>query len=132
MSVKIDQAFISTFINAGFGLPIAHENFAYSPEPDTAYVQIRTLDNDITGWGLSQTNVTDGIFRALLHYPAGSGAIAAKTKADEIFAAFPIGSEITYGGVNVTIRTHNRQPGVSENGWYKIIVDIGYWAALER
>ena len=132
MSVKIDQAFVSTFINADLGLPIAHENLPYEPEPESAFVQIRTLDNDITGWGLSETNVTDGIFRALLFYPANSGAIAAKTKADEIFSAFPIGSQISYGGLNVTIRTHNRQPGVSESGWYKIIVDIGYWAALER
>lgn len=131
MSVKIDQAFVDAFIKGDFGLPIAHENADYTPGSDP-WVKLRTLPNDITPATLVGTNETDGVFRAILHYPAGSGAIVAKQKADEILAAFGVGAQVCYGGQCSTITNQYRQPGVVEDGWYRVVITIGYRAFIKR
>lgn len=132
MSVKIDQAFISEFISGSFGLPIAHENLPYTPTTGTAYAYIKNLPNDITGYSLSDSNLTDGVFRIYLNYPVNTGAIVAKTKADQIMDYFRIGSEVEYQGVSATIRSVQRQPGAIEGNWYQLIVDVFYVSKLER
>ena len=130
--VKIDQAFVSSFIAGGFGLEIAHENLAYEPTTGTPYAQITTLQNDVTGYDLSSRDLTDGVFRVILNHPAGSGAIVPKQKADEILNAYPIGSLVSYEGQAATIQSQQRQPGVAEAGWYSIVITLGYRAKLLR
>ncbi len=130
--VKIDQAFVSSFIAGDFGLEVAHENQPFSPTTGTEYAELRTLANDVTAYDLSTRDITDGVFRVILRYPANSGAIAAKTKADEIFSAYPIGSLVTYEGQAATIISQQRQPGVSEDGWYSLVLTLGYRAKLQR
>lgn len=132
MSAKIDQALISRFIAGSFGLPIAHENSPYSPVPGTAYAELLVLQNDTTPATLKHSNETDGVFRVLLHYPADTGAIAAKLMADTIFAQFKVGQRLTYSGVTLTITGNQRQPGYSENGWYKVVLTTPYRAFIAR
>jgi hypothetical protein len=132
MSVKIDQALVSAFIAGGFGLSIAHENAPFEPAGQTPYAEIKVLQNDITAGTLSDTNDTDGVFRVLLNYPINTGAIAAKSKADQIFAVFKIGQRFSYGGVTLTILSNQRQPGIAEDGWYKLVLTMPYRAAIER
>lgn len=130
--IEIDQALLTAFIGGGFGLPVAHENLSYSPAPGTAYAEVLVLQNDITALTLKHSNETDGVFRVLLNYPADTGAVAAKTKADEIFEVFKIGERLTYGGVTLTIRSNQRQPGVNEDGWYKLVLTMPYRALVPR
>ena len=132
MSLKIDQAFVSEFINGAFGLPIAHENLPYTPTTNIAYAQLKNLPNDITGYSLNDTNLTDGVFRIYLNYPVNTGSIQAKTKAHQIMDYFRIGSKVDYQGQSATIRAVQRQPGAMEGNWYQLIVDIFYVAKLER
>jgi hypothetical protein len=132
MSVKIDQALVSRFIAGAFGLPIAHENAPYTPTAQTAYAEINVLQNDTTAGTLNDTNDTDGVFRVILRYPINVGAIAAKTKADQIFASFRIGQRLIYEGVELTILGNQRQPGVAEDGWYVLVLTMPYRAAIER
>jgi hypothetical protein len=132
MSVKIDQALISAFIDASFGLPIAHENGTYDPQPGTDYAELLVLQNNITPLNLSSSNETDGIFRVILRYPAGELAITSKTMADTIFANFGIGQRLSYSGVKVTIMSNQRGPGVNEDSWYKMVLTMSYRAFLAR
>lgn len=132
MSIKIDQALLTAFIDGAFGLPIAHENIHYDPAPGTAYAEILILQNDTTPANLKSSNETDGIFRVILRYPVNKGAVPAKTKADEIFAAYKIGQRLTYSGVALTITGNQRQPGVAEDGWYKLVLSMSYRAFLSR
>ena len=78
MSVKIDQAFIQSYIDGSFGLPIAYENSPYSPIAGTAYAELRNITNPIEANSITDTNETTGIFRVVVRYPADSGAITAK------------------------------------------------------
>jgi hypothetical protein len=130
--VAIDQALISAFISGAFGLPIAHENIDYAPTAGTAYAELLVLQNDVTPATLANSNDTDGVFRVILRYPANSGAVAAKVKADAIFNVFAIGQRLTYSGVTVTVLRNSRQPGVAEEGWYTLVLDMPYRANIVR
>jgi hypothetical protein len=130
--LKVDQAFVYTFVNEDFGLPIAHENLPFKPTKGTAYAEILVIQNDATAYSLNDSNETDGIFRVILRYPADKGAIPAKTMADSIFSAFGVGARVCYQGDCVTVTSHSRQTGVSEDGWYKLVLTLRYKAFLGR
>lgn len=130
--VKIDQAFISEFIAGDFGLPIAHENLPYDSTDGLAYAEISVLQNNRTPLTLNSSDQTDGIFQVILRYTSNSGAIVAKVKADEILNYFRFGKTFYYGGVGVKTTALQRQPGINENGWYKIILTITYTAIITR
>lgn len=132
MTIEIDQALIQTFVNGAFGLPIAHENQQYTPTAGTAYVEIRVLQNDATPFTLKDSDETDGVFRVRLFYPADTGAVNAKSKADEIFATYKIGTRLTYNNVSLTVMSNQRQPGLAEDGWYQLVLTINYRAYVAR
>jgi hypothetical protein len=132
MSIKIDQALITQFIAGSFGIGVAHENLPFQPVGQAPYAEINVLQNDATPGTLNDTNDTDGVFRVILRYPFNTGAVAAKQKASEIFAAFKVGQRLTYEGVRLTILGNQRQPGVAEDGWYVLVLTMPYRAAIER
>lgn len=129
--LKIDQALVQRFTSGGFGLPIAHENAPYTPTGQP-YAELLVLQNDRTPFSLADSDETDGVFRVILRYPVNGGAVAIKTKADEIFAAFKIGQRLTYSGQTLTIVSQQRQPGVPEEGWFKLLLTMAYRANIER
>ena len=132
MSLKIDQAFVNSFINGSFGLETDYQNLPYTPTAQTAFAELNNLPNEISPLSLKDSNETNGIFRITLRYAADTGAIAAKTKAEEIMAYYEIGSTVTYSGQSATITRVQRQAGFNEDGWYTIIVDITYRAFITR
>ena len=59
MSLKIDQAFIESFINANFGLEIAYQNLPYEPTANIPYAELLNIPNDITALDpVSYTHLT--------------------------------------------------------------------------
>ena len=132
MSIKIDQAFIKAFIDAAFGLPIAHDNLPYVPVAGTAYAELLMLPNSIEAQSLADLNETSGIFRVILRYPVNVGSIGAKTMADAIMAEFPIGSKVTYDNQSAQVTKVHRQPGYPEDGWFKLVITVRYLAFIVR
>ena len=130
--VRIDQAFISDFIAAQFGLPIAYENSDYSPSNGQDYAEIKLLANDTTARSLADSNQTDGVFRVVLRTPASRGSIALKTKATEIYRHYAIGKRLTYDGITVTVVGHNIQPGLVIDGWFVLVTDMRYRCFFNR
>ena len=130
MSVKIDQAFIDAFIDGDFGLSIAHENTDFQPTAGTEYVELINIPNNVTALTLNGDSETDGIFRVIMRYPSNTGSVNAKLKADEILSVFSIGADVCYSGQCAIIRTTSRAVGTSEDGWYKIILTISYYAEI--
>ena len=130
--IKIDQAFTQAFLSGSFGLPIAHENDNYEPIAGTPYAEIYLIPNDITPATLADSDETDGIFRINLRYPSDTYSIIAKTKADEIFSLFKIGTRLSYDGQKVTITGQSRGRGINEGGWYVLPLSIAYRAFLPR
>jgi hypothetical protein len=132
MSLKIDQAFVQSFIDGSFGLPVDYENMPYTPVSGTAFAELIHLPNPIDSLTFADMNETSGIFRIILRYPADGGAIAAKTKAEAIMAHYPIGSSVAYSGQSATIRSVDRQAGVVEDAWYTLVVSIRYISFITR
>lgn len=128
----IDQALIKAAIDAELGIDLAHENLSYKPKTGVPFAELKIIQNDVTGYSLANDNQTDGIFQFLLHYPANSGAVAAKAKADQFLAVFGIGQRITRDGVTVTIQRHNRMEPTIDSGWYKLPVRIFFRSFLTR
>jgi hypothetical protein len=131
MSVKIDQALVEHFRLGAFGLPVAYENQPFSPS-NCAWASVRVLPNDVTPYSLDDCDETDGIFQVILNYPTDVGAVEPKAKADEVFSHYAIGSRVSYAGQSLTINRHQRQPGLAEDGWYRLVLSIGYIAFIER
>ena len=132
MSIKIDQAFVQSFIDGSFGLPVDYENMPYTPVSGTAFAELIHLPNPIDSLTFADMNETSGIFRIILRYPADGGAIPAKTKAEAIMAHYPIGSSVAYSGQSATIRSVDRQAGVVEDAWYTLVVSIRYISFITR
>jgi hypothetical protein len=132
MSVKIDQALILHFVGGDFGIDAAYENQPYTPRQGVPYAEVSVLQNDITPVDLHYNNETDGTFRVVLRYPINTGAVAAKEMADQIFAHFAIGEQLSFDGQDLLITSHHRMSGASEQGLYKIVLTIGYQAYILR
>jgi hypothetical protein len=132
VSIKIDQAFIQSFIDGAYGLETAYQNQPYTPTAGTPYAQLLNIPNDITALDLKDTNETDGLFRIILRYPVDSGAFAAKNQAETIMADYSIGSSVSYSGQSARITAVNRQQGVVEESWYVTLITISYRAFIPR
>lgn len=132
MSQNIDKALIQSFIDGAFGLSIAHDNVAFEPTSQEAYAEIRVLPSKIEANTYKDLNQTSGIFRVILRHPLLKGSVGAKAKAEEIMAHYKIGSAVSFGGQSVRIKSVQRQPGFHEEGWYKTVIDIHYYAFIAR
>jgi hypothetical protein len=132
--LKIEQAFLLSWLNdnAEFSLPTAYENKDYKPTLQTAYAQIINLPNPLDPLSFKDSDETSGIFRIILRYPINESAIIAKTKAQEILDAYKIGTIVSYLGQSGIIRKTMRQNGAPEDGWYKTVLSLEYFAIITR
>lgn len=127
--LQIEQAFASDFIAQAFGLPIAHENANYEPTQGTPWVGLRVFQNALSAGDLSadaEVTETSGLFQFSLHYPQGKGAITAKTQAQTIFAAYPVGRRISYGGETVKVTGYQLFDATPRDGWFVVVGRITY------
>jgi hypothetical protein len=113
-------------------LPTAYENKDYTPVPQTAYAEIINLPNPVDPLSYSDSDETSGIFRIILRYPVNQSAIISKTKAQEIIDYYKIGTIVSYSNQSAIIRKTTRQKGAPENGWYKTVVSLQYFAIITR
>lgn len=132
MTIKIDQALTQWFLAGNFGLPIAHENQTYTPAGQSPWCEIRVIPNDVTAATIRHSSETDGVFRVILRYPQGTGAIAAKQKADQILAHFRLGTRLSFDGQRVNLTSTKRDQGVADDGWYSLVLTVGYRVFLTR
>lgn len=130
--LAVDQALTSDFIAQAFGLPIAHENSDYKPTAGTPFVRITNFPADVRAVGLADTDVITGAFQFVLYYAEGKGAIAAKTMAQTIFDAYPVGRELTYSAQTIRVTGQERPSAFPEDGWYKVRGLIYYEGRVSR
>ncbi len=147
MSIKIDQAFINAVMTGGLALDVVHENglhsvwsgSAYSstqgvyvPTANRPFLEIRNFPADETPYSLNNSNSAVGLFQAIIKYPTDSGAVAAKTKAEQLLSLFSIGGALTYDGQLVFIQAKSRDGGRSDGGFYQIVCRVNYQAYKPR
>jgi len=149
MTLAIDQAFTDTILNGGLNIDLVHENGLYSTWGGASYTEglegPYTPGSGTTGFAelthfpasidpltLNDTDEATGLYQIIVKYPADSGSIAAKTKADEVLALFPIGTAITYGVQKVYPTSKSLSSGRDDGGFYQITVRVNYRAFLTR
>ena len=130
--MKLDQALVQSVIDGSFGLPLAYENEDYTPTAGTAYAALTVSENEKRGFTLNDTDSITGYLQINLKYPLGATAITAKSKAADIFAAYPIGKVLTYSGQSLEITGTHRVSAAPVDGWYEIALRINFEAYLAR
>jgi len=147
LSVKIDQAFIDATINAGLAIDVVHENGVYSVWSDSAYtdhvgvykptngrpyVKIKQFPAGSAPLTLACSDDHRGMFQAKFKYPADTGAVTTKEKAESLLAVFQIGTPIVYSGQKVFPESKRRDGGRIEGGFYQIVCRVEYRAFTTR
>jgi len=148
MTLKIDQAFTQTILSGGLAIDLVHENGLYSQWGGASYTSKKgpyTPGSNTTGFAelanfpagidplsLNDTDEATGFYQVIVKYPADGGSIAAKTKADEVLALFPLGTAITYSSQKVYPTTKSLSSGRVDGGFYQITVRVNYRAFLTR
>lgn len=147
MSVNIDRAFISTLIDGGLEIDLVFENGVwsywdgsdyqtrtgtYTPTNGRPYAEITTFPAGADAMTLADSNEDIGVYQVSLRYPADSGDMAAKIKADEVFALMKIWQTISYGTQNVHIISHSRLGGRVDGGFYILVLRLNYRAFVTR
>lgn len=136
MSIFLDiSAALDSHLNDMVGKPpIAWENLAYEPAIGTLYARPTLLPADVIQSTLG-TNGTDsniGIYQIDIFAEAGQGKNEAVVMADTIADHFKRGTDLTYNGRTVRIRSVSRQTAINnEDGWYQIPIEINYISFTE-
>lgn len=125
--LEAQQAYIGDFISQSFGLPIAHENANYEPTPGTAWVRLRCFPGQVVPGALNaDAQETAGFWQFTLHYPTGEGAIGAKSQAQTIFDAYPLGRRVSYGGETFRVTALQQFDASPQGGWFQVVGRIFY------
>jgi len=146
VSIKVDQALLSTALNGGLEIDIVHENGVYSvwdggythstgvytPDANREHMEVRNFPADVTAQSLKDSDEHTGLFQAIIKYPLDIGATTIKNKAEDFLALFVIGQAVTYGGESVYPVSKNRDGGRVEGGFYQIVCRVNYRAFISR
>lgn len=131
---KIRAALVKAFIDADFGLSIAHENRHFEPEQGSPWVRFSFAPNppEVSTIGQVGLDKHSGLVFVDIFYPTGEGTGRAATKAEEIRAYFPAGKRFSFSGQNVQIVNSGRLQGRIEKDWFQIPVSISWTAETQR
>lgn len=147
MSINIDNAFTSAILNGGLALDVVHDNGIYSywsgsayssvsgvytPDANREYTEIKVFPASVVPLSLRDSDEHVGVFQAIVKYPADTGAIAAKTKAEAVLALFNMNTPLAYSGQKVFVTGKSRDGGRQEGGFYQIVVRVNYRAFVTR
>ena len=110
-------------------MPTAGENSTYTPVTGTAYQSLQYVGEVKDSPGVTNDSWTriDGIYQVTLCYPSGTGAVAARTRADLVSNHFKRGTVLIESGIKVQF---NAQPQINApltpTGWYCLPVRLFY------
>jgi len=113
---------------------IAWENKNYKPTLKTTYIRPTLLpaDSAQATLGDSGTDMNPGIYQVDVFTAANKGTKAALNMADLIANRFKRGTDLTYNGRTVRIRSVSQKSGsTNTGGWYQIPIDITYISYTE-
>lgn len=134
---KIKTALATAYKAAGFftDANTAIENVAYTPPTnDTPWARLHFVPNqpDVATLGAGGEDRVDGFFQIDLNYPLNTGDKAANDKADAIRLVFTAGARFAYSGQEVVIASCGRSQGRVQDGFWKVVVTVAFYAYITR
>ena len=131
VSAALDQQ-----LNAMAGLPdVAWDNFEYEPALGVSYLRPTLIPGDTLPdtIGANGEDLSIGIYQIDIFTEAGEGKNAGMVLADLIGDQFKHGTQMTYNGSTVEVKTVSQKQAVNNaDGWYQAIVEIVYFSFTAR
>lgn len=111
-------------------IDVAWENEGYTPVTGIAYLRATLLPADTAGVGMADNSSDEhlGIYQVDVFTPTDDGKGQAVNLADDIADQFKRGTELTYNGVTVRIKTVSRSSGSRDGSWFIVPVSIQYYS----
>lgn len=137
----IRTALMNTVFNAGLTYPVKYPNGSFytgttlSAQPDNSpWLRVTDLPSQPIqrSMGNSGNDIQVGVLQISIFVPIGSGDIKALQIADEIETIIYAGAVLTYNAESVRITSVGVQQGTIETAWYSQILNIEYYAYLQR
>lgn len=126
----IQAAFDNRLNTMSGGYDIAWPNVAYEPDVNTTYLRPFFLPAETVQVGLGGDGLDDtrGIYQIDVVFPAGSG----RTNIPDVVADhFKRGTNLSYNGTNVRIRSVSIGPALRDGAWYFVPVSIAFQTYTE-
>lgn len=118
------------------GIPdIAYENVSYSPTTGIPFVQPKfvPVSRRPAVRGPNPQQRYDGVFRVFCYAPEGNGPAVADDLANKVIDAFDATTDISFINASnetvfVSVDYAERDNGFTDNPWYYVTVNIGWYA----
>lgn len=131
--VKISNALETRLAAIASPLPTQWENAAFTPVDNQPYQQVDILfaqPSNPTANG--NFNRQQGFMQIRLYYPAGTGRLAAQTRAEALALWFKRGLSFSSDGVTAIIdRTPEISKGGVEGSRYVLVIRIRFFSNVE-
>lgn len=132
----IEKALIAAYRTFDSTTPCGYPNAPLADEdkPDGLWVQlhnIRASSSPVT-IGASGEDDHPGFMQVDFNYPVNKGTGALYAKADALAAAFPAGRPLLSNGQYVHVTRTSLGPGRVVGGYYRVNLDIYYYARTSR
>ena len=137
MSFFLDiSAALDGRLNTMTGLPaVAWENKKFTPAAGTIYIRPSLLTGDSVPQTVGNTgrDLNIGVYQIDVFGEAGQGKNEVITMADTIAGHFKHGTQMTYNGSTVEVKTVSQRQAINnKDGWYQAIVEIVYYSFTAR
>ena len=137
MSFFLDMsAALDGRLNTMSGLPaVSWENKKFTPAVGTIYIRPTILTGDSVPQtvGSAGRDLNIGVYQIDVFGEAGQGKNEVITMADTIADHFKHGTQMTYNGSTVEVKTVSQRQAVNnDDGWYQAIVEIVYYSFTAR
>jgi len=110
--------------------PVSWENEIHSPTIGELYLRATNLTGDSAAESEQDLNV--GVYQIDVFTESGTGKYENETMADKLADWFKPLTELIYDGVTVVIKTVDKSPALTNDGWYQIPVNITYYSFTDR
>lgn len=114
---------------------IVYEDYKYVPKTNTPFIRTRfmPIDRRPASCGVGADlkpymQKYEGVFQLLLNMPEGRGTRETNNLVNEICDKFEAATDISFGGVYLTIKQVERMRGISDTPWYKTPVNVHWYS----
>lgn len=130
----IQSALAEMYTAGGFGLQTFWPSVDYTPQAGQPHAQIAFITNqpEASSVGTGGLDVHTGILQIDLMYPLGKGTGDSVEKADQVANVFKGGTQASFGGQTVNIRSCGIRQPTASGGWLRTIISIAWIAYVAR
>lgn len=131
---KVEQALLTAVGTALNAIPTAYENVKFDKPSGSKWASVYFIPNlpSVETLGGAGQDMVDGIVQIDLNYPMDQGDATARADFETIRGSFKAGTRLTQSGQQAVVLSCGRSSGRPVDGWYRIVITIGWYALIPR